>query len=118
MFRSVESKPLDKALKPVEKNGFTVIDMTPHKRTFTQFLRRPPPQPVGEIDTMQPRARLRGETLSSKLGRRPVGPPGRTLAQRDPHGANSVARTAQDAALDALRQADGYAACSRSVGVE
>jgi hypothetical protein len=29
-----------------------------------------------------------------------------------------VARTVQDAALDALRQADGYAACSRSVGVE
>jgi len=26
-------------------------------------------------------------------------------------GANSVARTVQDAALDALRQADGYAAC-------
>lgn len=54
MFRGVESKPLDKALQPVEKNGFTIIDMTPHKRTFTQFLRRPPPQPVGEIDTMQP----------------------------------------------------------------
>jgi hypothetical protein len=29
------------------------------------------------------RARLRGETLSPKLGRRPVSPPGRTLAQRD-----------------------------------
>jgi hypothetical protein len=57
-FRSVESKPsqlvgMDEALKPTEKNGFAVIDATPDKLTFTLFLWRPP-QPVEEIDTMQP----------------------------------------------------------------
>jgi hypothetical protein len=56
--RSVESKPsqlvgMDEALKPIEKNGFTVIDVTPDKLTFTIFMWRPP-QPVTEIDTMQP----------------------------------------------------------------
>ena len=56
--RSVESKPsqlvgMDEALKPTEKNGFTVIDVTPDKLTFTMFMWRPP-QPVEEIDTMKP----------------------------------------------------------------
>jgi hypothetical protein len=36
-----------------EKNGFTIIDVTPDKMTFTMFLWRPP-QPVAEIDTMKP----------------------------------------------------------------
>jgi hypothetical protein len=57
-FRSVESKPsqlvgMDEALKPTEKNGFTVVDVTPDKLTFMIFMWRPP-QPVAEIDTMQP----------------------------------------------------------------
>lgn len=57
-FRSVESKPsqligMDEALKATEKNGFTVVDVTPDKLTFSVFLWRPP-QPVEEIDTMKP----------------------------------------------------------------
>jgi hypothetical protein len=57
-FRSVESKPsqlvgMDETLKVTEKNGFSVIDVTPDKVTFTIFMWRPP-QPVEEIDTMQP----------------------------------------------------------------
>jgi hypothetical protein len=43
----------EQALKPVEKNGFTVIDVTPDKITFTIFTWRPP-QPLAEIDTMKP----------------------------------------------------------------
>jgi len=39
-----------KALKPTGKNGF---DVTPDKMRFTLFLWRPP-QPVEDIDTMQP----------------------------------------------------------------
>ena len=41
------------ALKPTEKNSFTIIDVTPDKMRFTLFLWRPP-QPVEDIDTMQP----------------------------------------------------------------
>jgi hypothetical protein len=41
------------ALKSTEKNGFTIIDVTPDKMRFTPFLWRPP-QPVEDIDTMQP----------------------------------------------------------------
>jgi hypothetical protein len=57
-YRSVESKPsqlvgMDEALKPTEKNGLTITDVSPEKVTFTMFLWRPP-QPVEEIDTMQP----------------------------------------------------------------
>ena len=44
---------LDEVLKPTEKNGFTVIDVTRDKITFTHFMWRPP-QPVAAIDTMQP----------------------------------------------------------------
>jgi hypothetical protein len=33
---------MDQALKPTEKNGFTVIDVMPEKLTFTMFLWRPP----------------------------------------------------------------------------
>ena len=40
-------------LKVTEKNGFSVIDVTPDKLTFRVFMWRPP-QPVAEIDTMQP----------------------------------------------------------------
>ncbi len=57
-FRSVESKPsqlvgMDEVLKVTEKNGFSVIDVTPDKITFTVFMWRPP-HPVVEIDTMKP----------------------------------------------------------------
>jgi hypothetical protein len=57
-FRSVESKPsqlvgMDEVLKVTEKNGFSVIDVTPERLTFQIFMWRPP-QPVEEIDTMNP----------------------------------------------------------------
>ena len=57
-FRSIASTPsqlvgMEEALKPTEKNGFTIIDVTPDKLTFTQYVWRPP-QPVAEIDTMKP----------------------------------------------------------------
>jgi hypothetical protein len=57
-FRSVESKPsqlvgMDETLKMTEKNGFTVMDITPDKIVFSMFLWRPP-QRIEEIDTMQP----------------------------------------------------------------
>jgi hypothetical protein len=44
---------MDQALKPTEKNGFTLIDVTPDTMTFSIFLWRPP-QPIEEIDTMSP----------------------------------------------------------------
>jgi hypothetical protein len=44
---------IEEALKPTEKNGFTIIELTLDKLTFTQYVRRPP-QPVAEIDTMKP----------------------------------------------------------------
>jgi len=57
-YRGVESRPsqlvdMEQALKPVERNGFTVIDVTADKMTFSIFTWRPP-QPVEEIDTMRP----------------------------------------------------------------
>ena len=33
---------MDQALEPVEKNGFSIIDVTPDKVTFTMFTWRPP----------------------------------------------------------------------------
>ena len=44
---------MNETLKPTEKNGFTVIDVTREKITFTHFMWRPP-QAVADIDTMQP----------------------------------------------------------------
>jgi len=44
---------MDETLKPTEKNGFTVIDVTRDKMTFAHFMWRPP-QPAAEIDAMQP----------------------------------------------------------------
>lgn len=57
-FRAVESKPsqlvgVEEVLKLTEKNGFSIIDVTPDKMTFALFMWRPP-QPVEEIDTMKP----------------------------------------------------------------
>ena len=56
--RQVSSTPsgtldMDEALRPTEKNGFTIIDVTPEKMTFRLFVWRPP-QPEEEIDTMEP----------------------------------------------------------------
>jgi len=57
-FRNIASTPsqligMDQALTPTEKNGFSIIDVTPDKLTFAMFTWRPP-QPVEEIDTMKP----------------------------------------------------------------
>jgi len=57
-FRKVDSKPselvaMDETLKPTEKNGFSVIDVTPDKVTYRMFTWRPPQRPE-EIDTMEP----------------------------------------------------------------
>jgi arylsulfatase len=56
--RNIASTPsqlvgMEEALKPTEKNGVTIIDVTPEKLTFRQYVWRPP-QPVSEIDTMKP----------------------------------------------------------------
>jgi hypothetical protein len=57
-YRSIESTPsklvaMEQALVPTEKNGFTLIDVTPDRLTFTFYVWRPP-QPVEEIDTLRP----------------------------------------------------------------
>lgn len=44
---------VEELLKPFEKNGFTIIDVTPEKMTFHMFAWRPP-EPLGVIDTMEP----------------------------------------------------------------
>jgi len=57
-FRKIDSKPsrlvgMAEVLKVTEKNGFSLIDVTPDKITFAVFMWRPP-QPIVEIDTMPP----------------------------------------------------------------
>src|SRR5215469_18516647 len=57
-FRNIESTPsqligMDQALKPTEKNGFTVVEVTPEKLKFKLFMWRPP-RPIEEIDIMEP----------------------------------------------------------------
>lgn len=59
-YRRVESTPsatvvMEETLRPTEKNGFTVIDVTPQTITCRIFTWRPP-QPLEEIDTMAPAA--------------------------------------------------------------
>ncbi len=44
---------MEQTLEPTEKNGFTIIDVTPDKLTFSLFTWRPP-QSTAEIDTMKP----------------------------------------------------------------
>ncbi|MDD2058543.1 alkaline phosphatase D family protein [Pseudomonas sp. GD03860] len=56
--RSIESSPslqvdMEQTLPPMEKNGFTVIDVTPQKLVFSLYTWRPP-QALGQIDSMQP----------------------------------------------------------------
>lgn len=41
------------SLSPVEKNGFTLIDITPKSVTLSQFAWRPP-EPVEKIDSLKP----------------------------------------------------------------
>jgi hypothetical protein len=57
-FRSIPSTPsqlihMEQTLTPQEKNGFSIIDITPEKVSAKMFLWRPP-QPVEEIDALQP----------------------------------------------------------------
>ena len=47
--RSVQSSPselvtINQSLPPTEKNGFTIIDVTPDKMTFQLYMWRPPEQ--------------------------------------------------------------------------
>ncbi|KLN63419.1 alkaline phosphatase D family protein [Vibrio sp. VPAP30] len=57
-IRSIESQAsgmigVNTALPPTEKNGFTIMDITPEKITCSLYTWRPP-QDVREIDTMKP----------------------------------------------------------------
>ena len=57
-IRKVETAPsrlvgMDQELLPTEKNGFTIIDVTPETMIFRLFAWRPP-QPIELIDTMDP----------------------------------------------------------------
>jgi hypothetical protein len=57
-YRGVESTAsklveMDQAMPPTEKNGFTLIEITPELMTFSIYIWRPP-QPLEEIDTMKP----------------------------------------------------------------
>jgi hypothetical protein len=64
---------MDQQLPPSEKNGFTIIDVTPDAMTFQLFACRPP-QPVDLIDTMDPIAvhtvPRAAETQDRNAGRR------------------------------------------------
>jgi len=44
---------IDEVLPPTEKNGFSIIDVTPDKMTFRMFTWRPP-EPVEAIATLEP----------------------------------------------------------------
>lgn len=57
-YRRIESSPshlvrMAQTLAPTEKNGFTVIDVTPEKLVFSLYMWRPP-EPVEAIDTLAP----------------------------------------------------------------
>jgi hypothetical protein len=57
-YRRVEASTslvldMDEVLRTTEKNGFTLIDITPDKMAFSVFNWRPP-QALEEIDTMKP----------------------------------------------------------------
>ncbi|WP_424096143.1 hypothetical protein [Moorena producens] len=56
--RDVESSPsqlvdMDEILKPLEKNGFSIIDVTENEMRFSLYTWRPP-QAVEDISTMEP----------------------------------------------------------------
>lgn len=56
--RNIESTPservvMEHVLNPVEKNGFTLIDVTPERLTFSLYTWRAP-QPLTEIASMKP----------------------------------------------------------------
>jgi hypothetical protein len=44
---------VEEMLKPLEKNGFTILDVSPESIRFRLFAWRPP-QPVDQIDTLEP----------------------------------------------------------------
>ena len=48
---------LDEVIPPLEKNGFTIIDVGTHEMEFQMFAWRPP-EPVEEIDDLQPYAKF------------------------------------------------------------
>ncbi len=59
-FRGTGAKPpsslsVDESLKPLEKNGFSIIDVSPEKMTI-RFFAWLPPEPSKNIDTMNPLA--------------------------------------------------------------
>ncbi len=51
--RAPTALELNATLEPLEKNGFTIIDLTPEKMTFRLFAWRPP-QPLSEINDLKP----------------------------------------------------------------
>lgn len=57
-FRKMDSTPseligMEETMKPIEKNGFSIIDIDEEKIVFKMFMWRPP-QNIAEIDTMTP----------------------------------------------------------------
>lgn len=66
---------IDETLKPTEKNGFTVIDVTREKMTFTHFMWCPPQQfhgePAREGGAAADPAPARRTVLRRAAGRRP-----------------------------------------------
>lgn len=61
-FRGMVSEPptelvVEEGLKPVEKNGFVIVDFTPEKVVINFYAWRPP-EPIEAIDTLKPYHRL------------------------------------------------------------
>jgi hypothetical protein len=57
-FRGIGASPpsqliVEEVVKPLEKNSFTIIDVTPQKLKFRLFAWRPP-EPVEKISTLEP----------------------------------------------------------------
>jgi hypothetical protein len=59
-YRGVRAQPssllvVDESMPPVEKNGFTIVDVTPERIALQLFAWRPP-DPADAIDTLEPSA--------------------------------------------------------------
>jgi hypothetical protein len=57
-YRGVRPAPssrlaVDELMRPIETNGFTIIDVTPQELLFRLFAWRPP-RPAADIDALQP----------------------------------------------------------------
>lgn len=57
-YRGVKAQPssrlkVDESMRPVEKNGFTIVDVTPERVALQLFSWRPP-EPADAIDTLEP----------------------------------------------------------------